>query len=565
MPDDRAAAAVSDLRTALESLRGALDTDEALDRAIMILEDLDDRFRRPHAPWLAAVCGPTGAGKSHLVNFLAGAPVTPSSYRRPSTVAPVLVGREEQLRSLESGGFMVHYRLRQAPDGVTFSEGGPAGLIYLTPAKNPAWLWPQEMVIVDTPDFDSVRLENEKQAFDLARRADVIILVAHQAKYADQSTWDFLSAETGQERPLLLILNRVTAAAAVGDFKDRLRSAGLEAQVIAWPEEVAVGQAAINVAREELTGWLTGLGRRGRELTADRGRKMTARLGALIRAELTPPLTRRRQEVETGLKNIDRITRQWLDDPRGLVSLNLPGETRESLMKGLTEVVSRSDLWAKPRRWLALPFEALEKGVKRLFGRDGGRDEAEKKLLDSVNEAGREALVTAVRGQGRALAEAAGLPSPQVDLDYSPEEIRRLHEVMTQRMDEWLKAETERLLAGLPLGQKAVFYLVQVIHVGLVGGLMVQTGGIPGTETLVSGALGPVISKLTGAVISRENLASFEERAAERHRQELAAVFEEQGQRYRARLEGELKVLSVGRALVPSLETIEKEARRTWA
>ena len=564
MPDAKVALAIRDMRSALETLWDALPTPGAPERAVILLEDLADRFIRPVAPWLAAVCGPTGAGKSHLVNFLAGAAVTPSSYRRPSTVAPVLVGHSQALGSLTGGGFMVHYQLLEAPDGVTFSENGPADTIYLAPIQNPAWPWPEDLVVVDTPDFDSVRLENEKQARELARRADAVILVAHQAKYADQSTWDFLTAEAGEGRPLLLILNRVTAAAATDDFKERLGAAGVTARVVTWPEEVAVGQVAINAARQELTDWLSDLGRRGRELTADRGRKLAGRLGALVRQELTPPLTRREEEVRTGLKNVDRITRDWMENPRDLVSLNLPGETREGLLKGLTEVVSRSDLWAKPRRWLALPFEALERGVRRLFGRDEGQDAAEKKLVDSLTEAGREALVSAVRGQARSLAEAAGLAYPQTDLDYSPEEIRQIHADLSRRLDEWLKVETERLLAGLPLGQKAIFYLVQLFHVGLVGGLMVQTGGIPGTETLIGGALGPVISKLTGAVISRENLAAFEERAARQHHQELAAIFAEQGRRYLRRLEGELETLGAGRALIPNLEIIEKEAARLW-
>ncbi len=552
------------MRSTVGSLAGVLEADSALAEAGLGLAELADRLAYPEEPWLVAVCGPTGAGKSHLVNYLAGGAVSPSGYRRPSTVAPVVVGPVGRLDRLRGPDFLPGYRPVEAPDGVVFDEAPGGDRLYLAPAAAPPWDWPAEMALIDTPDFDSVRAENEAQARDMARRADAIILVTHQAKYADQSTWDFLTAETRSDRPLLIILNRVTATAAVTDFQDRLRAAGVTAPVLVWPEEVAVGQVALNVARLELTAWLSDLGRRGRELVAASGRRAVGRLGRVVREELLPPLRRREESLTAGQAGVRRVIREWLERPQDRVALNLPGETREALLKNLGEMVSRSDLWAKPRRWLALPWAAVESGIKRLLGKDEAPVGAETKLADSLAEAGREALVTAVRSQARALAEAAGRSSPQPGLDYSTDEIREFYDQMSTRMDVWLKEEMERLLAGLPLGQKAAFYFVQVMHLGLVAGLVVHTGGLPGTETLVGGALGPVISKLTGALISRENLAAFEERAAARHQWELAAVFQNQGRRYQDRLEEELAGLAVGRPLESELAALEDEAGRVW-
>ncbi|MBO0870966.1 MAG: dynamin family protein, partial [Micromonosporaceae bacterium] len=49
------------------------------------------RASRMDAPMLVVVGGPTGAGKSTLVNSLVRAPVTPAGVLRPTTRAPVLV------------------------------------------------------------------------------------------------------------------------------------------------------------------------------------------------------------------------------------------------------------------------------------------------------------------------------------------------------------------------------------------------------------------------------------------------------------------------------------------
>jgi|GEM_PF-5471798 len=580
MPNERALEAIAEMMLTLDSLRGVLEVELKLAETRPLLTGLADRFIRPQAPMVVAVCGPTGAGKSHLANFLAGGPISPSSYRRPSTVAPVLVGRAAQLAALGGGGFLPGYRQINAPEGVVFTARQPENetsgaltvssgdeaddRLYLAPTITPPWNWPEDLVLIDTPDFDSVRLENQVQSRDMAYRADALVLVAHQAKYADQSTWEFLTAARQTNRPLLLVFNRVTAAAAADDFKERLNAAGIEAPVLVWPEETAVGQVALGAARRELTGWLEELGNRSRDLTAAGGRRVAADLSAVVREKLIWPLEERERALKESLPRVEQVTRDWLRQPQDRVALNLPGETRESLLKGLSEVVSRSDLWAKPRRWLAKPFEFLESGVKVLLGKGEGRVSTEQKLADSLAEAGREALVTAVRTEARALAYAAGWPSPQVELDYSPEQIRSLHIEMSDRLDQWLKEEMDRLLAGLPLSQRAAFFLVQAMHLGLVAGLLVQTGGLPGTETLVGGALGPVVSKLTGVLISRENLAAFEERAAERHHQELAEIFNRQGQRYRKKLEDTLAALEPGARLRPEMTIIEEEAKRQW-
>ena len=553
---------INEMEQALGTLAGKCGQDEVIGEICWRLKLLADRFQRPDRPWVVAVCGPTGAGKSHLMNFLAGGLVSPSSYRRPSTAAPVLTGTPETLADLSGGGFLPNYEWVDAAAGVDFSLFSGGNHLFAIPIQTPGWPWPSGLVVIDTPDFDSVRAENQLQAVDMARRADAVILVTHQAKYADQSTWDFLAGESQAARPLLLILNRVTASAAADDFKQRLAATGIMAPVIAWPEETAVGQVNINVARQQLTGWLEELSRRN--LTAESGLSAVHRLSGLVENQMMPSLETQMGALENRLENVRQVKAEWLSKPQAKVALSLPGETRENLLKNLGEVVRKSDLWAKPRHFISRPFALAGARLKKIFGIEESVSAAEKELALGLASAGREALVAAVRDEGRALAEAAHLPSFQNSLDFSPDEIRASHQALTERMDKWLKEETVKLLAGLPLGQKAAFYLVQFMHIGLVVGLQVQTGGLPGTEVLLGGALGPFISKLTGAVISRENVAAFEEKAAARHQKELAALFQAQAERYEEQLKSELATLAASGALLPGLKIIEKEAGCLW-
>ena len=163
------------------------------------------------------------------------------------------------------------------------------------------------------------------------------------------------------------------------------------------------------------------------------------------------------------------------------------------------------------------------------------------------------------------MAEAAGLPSPQEELDFTPERIREIYRTMIEERDAWLRSEMEHLLKDLSWPKKAGFYFVQAAHLLVVGGLLIQTGGIPGTETLFSGALGPFISKIAGAIISKETLNDFELRAAERHHRPLAEVFEQQGNRYQDYLKKELEVMAPGLKLEEAVKAVEEEAGRVWS
>ncbi len=551
------------LKSDLAALEMGLADDPALKEAGVLLGLLADRFARPHSPLVVALCGPTGAGKSHIFNFLAGGPVSPSSYKRPSTIAPVAAAQSEALYQLAKKDFLPKYHKVESQGGAAFAEVDENRL-YLVSLKKPSWEWPKDLAIIDTPDFDSVRAVNQLQAQDMARRADAVILVTHQAKYADQSAWDFLAGEDGESRPLLIILNRVTAAAAADDFKERLAGFGLAAPLILWPEEASVSQVTISAARRELTDWLTLLSARTRELTASGGRETLKRLFETLERGLLPRLRQREAGLRDQLSDSRRLIAEWMDNPREHIALKLPAETREALAKNIQEVVSRADLWARPRRLLGAPLAALGGILKKKFG---GReaDAAGEKIASGLSEAGREALFSAVRKQARSLAEASELPSPQPDLDMSAEEIGQSYREMNARLSAWLKEESESLLAGLPLGQRAIFYFVQLVHAGLVLGLQIQSGGLPGAEVLLGGAMGPVVSKLTGVVISRENLSAFESRAVARHQLELAAIFQEQGRRYESRLKSELEALAAGRDLESDLEKLEKEALRVWA
>src|SRR5687767_16033144 len=90
-------AALSELADALRAVELTLhvpgrDAAETGRRELVgqITDYLLPRLERMNAPLLMVVGGSTGAGKSTLVNSLAGADVSPSGVLRPTTRSPAL-------------------------------------------------------------------------------------------------------------------------------------------------------------------------------------------------------------------------------------------------------------------------------------------------------------------------------------------------------------------------------------------------------------------------------------------------------------------------------------------
>ena len=118
-------AALEGLGEQIGRLRLPLEVEQAsatrrLRRAIS--DQLDDyllpRLRQVDAPLLAVVGGPTGAGKSTLVNSLVGAQVSAAGVLRPTTRAPVLVCNPADVRWFEDDRIL---------PGLTRTTGGHAG------------------------------------------------------------------------------------------------------------------------------------------------------------------------------------------------------------------------------------------------------------------------------------------------------------------------------------------------------------------------------------------------------------------------------------------------------
>ncbi|WP_220085913.1 dynamin family protein, partial [Burkholderia multivorans] len=105
--------ALSDIAKKISETRFTLQTDDAADgRRLLgsLSSEMGDfilpRINRAPAPFLIAVGGSTGAGKSTLVNSLIGRTVSPAGVRRPTTANPIVIHNPADAKHFETATFL---------------------------------------------------------------------------------------------------------------------------------------------------------------------------------------------------------------------------------------------------------------------------------------------------------------------------------------------------------------------------------------------------------------------------------------------------------------------------
>ncbi|MGW5262671.1 ABC transporter [Microbispora sp. NPDC004025] len=545
------------LRAALESLRRHLDQDlfpleigdAVADRRVLVelRGQLDDyllpRLAAIDAPLLAVVGGSTGAGKSTLVNSLAGVTVTEPGVLRPTTLAPTLVCNPADAAWFTSTTVLPG--LARVTGGAAGGGRGEPGTLRIAPVEG----LPPGLALLDAPDIDSIVTANRELAAQLLAAADLWLFVTTAARYADEVPWSFLRLARERSTALAVILQRVPAEACApvaADLTRLLRDNGLggtplftvpelelpserarlPADVVqpiaTWLADLSVdAKARAEVVRRTLTGALDSLGTRVPDL-ADRVERQRAgitelrdiasraydvamsafddgmRDGRLLRGEV---LARWQDFVGTGdlMRSLEsRIG--WLRDRLAAAFRGRPAPDRElrvALESGVESLIRATADGAAERAveaWLALP---------------AGRD-----LLDKSG-------VTVSGRLGRA----------------SPDLPRRAGEAVRAWQGHVLDLVRSEGADRRTLARAASFG-VNSLGVLIMLAVFSTTGGITGIELGIAGGTGVLSQKLLEAVFGDQAVRTLTQEAREDLRRRVRALLDEERARFTSLVEG---------------------------
>ncbi|MFE3388735.1 YfjP family GTPase [Streptomyces anulatus] len=179
------------LRELVGLSRARLDRD-TLAEAGRVLDEAAARQRLSSRHTVIAVAGATGSGKSTLFNALAGAPISDTGLRRPTTSQPIACSWTDGAAGLLDR-LAVPGRLRRRP------HPGPAALDEAL----------QGLVLVDLPDHDSAATEHRDQVDRVLALVDAVIWVVDPEKYADAALHErYLRPLAGHAEVTFVVLNQ---------------------------------------------------------------------------------------------------------------------------------------------------------------------------------------------------------------------------------------------------------------------------------------------------------------------------------------------------------------------
>lgn len=478
---------------------------------VRLLQHLARRLSEgARAPLRLALFGPTGAGKSKVFNSLLGEVVSPAGYRRPFTMRPVY--------SVPAA----HWHLSSTFDGEVRQRSG-ARL--------------EGIVLVDTPDFDSVESRNRDEAERIFREVDAFLFVTDVQKYADQSTWEYLRRMAAEGKPAILVLNKTSSEGPCRDFRARLGKELGDLEVITL-EDRPIDDTTLLPA--DLPG-LVRIESKIRELLGTGEERLQAKEAA-FRADLRHlaegwgRLERQLGELLAGIDALRTRLLERLETSCATLGdeINAPIDegVKTEVATRVLEGIQRIDLLRYPRRLLALPIEGVRQLVGRFWparpekarsdpaevGRTSDFQVLEARVLALADQAAAE-----MRSEARCPGLFHGVETSALRVPH--EELTRLHNERHERFRAWLDREARETASRLTSEHKVKFFLSQLIYNSVVVGIQIHTAGhFTLLEAATDGVLSPLVAKAIGHALSHEQVTRFERSARVEHVRLLGEV-----------------------------------------
>jgi hypothetical protein len=213
--------ALTGFNEALERLDAALADDAAVRDAVFAgTQEWRALLRYKLVPQLAgepalviAVAGGTNTGKSTVFNLLVGADTSPVRATAAATCHPVVAAHPDRMEDALGGRVIGSFQARrlQDPEEVI---GHSVAADTLFVQESP--VLPAGLILLDTPDVDSIDKANWEVADSIRAAGDVIIAVLTGEKYKDDRVVEFFRHALDSGRIVLPLMNK---AEAENDFE----------------------------------------------------------------------------------------------------------------------------------------------------------------------------------------------------------------------------------------------------------------------------------------------------------------------------------------------------------
>jgi hypothetical protein len=495
--------------------------------------------------WVVFVGG-TGTGKSTLFNAFSGAALSATGVERPKTFGPILYvpGGCPVEKGFPLPGIEPCKVSNQA--GASKAATGAAGCLMILEHRRGEF---SHLVLVDTPDLDSVEIDNRQIAEDLFLLSDAVIFVTSQEKYADEVPHRFLLKVLRGQRPFFVLFNKAEEGA-----EEELPQAGDRLWIVPYlpgnPLQ-AISQHPSFLkfkcrAEQELSGSRVEALRA--ELLLERIQETRA-----MASDLLHRLQEEKREAEkwrTGLKErCDKTCERFVREQEE----GLSKKSREFIQKEIRKLFSKYDVLAKPRQVIR---EILLTPL-RFIGVVKEQDHREA-LLRVRQRIDLMPVQTAVERFNSDVLKELSPKDPrsplfesmrQAGVALTAEDIRRLVFQEEERLERWLEDQFEALSRGIPWAKKWGIYSTSILWgILIVAFEFVVGGGFSILDAALDSAIAPFVTKGAVELFAYHEIQKVARELARRYQDGLLSVMKEQEKRYEACLD----------SLITAEEVVEK-------
>ena len=488
--------------------------------------NLRRRYRDgPHAPIRIAFFGPTGAGKSKLFCSLVGKPISRSGYKRPFT---------------RTSCYFVHDAWQPI---VAALEGN------VEMHQQDDW---QQVILIDTPDFDSVELANRDEAERVFLEADDFLFVTDSLKYADASTWEYLGRIHTAGKEFAVILNKTSSEAIPDSFDKRYHETfdipsghPLPYSKIVVPEFSIPDDTLIDSSHPSMESLRQTVARLASDQSVEQSvHRFRGELEGIFSesTRLRKKVVERRRQLLELKERLQSRFEQSVDRLDYRLSKGLEPAVRNEVYQRVMKQLEKIDILRYPRKIISMPLKGMQSLYKKWMGNEEDPSPpveassdpvttetfhlleselirfADESRLDIIKQPGLEDLVS---------REA------YKKLRLEHDEIQTLFREHHEQFRDWVESHALDTASSITGENKAKFILSQVLfHTVLVTAQVSTGGGFTLLEVGFDGVVSPFVAKAVSVAIGNEKVKEFEQLAHTKHQESLSKLLSEGKQRY---------------------------------
>lgn len=505
-------------------------------------------YKSAHGLLWILFMGGTGTGKSTLFDAVCGERVSETGVERPKTCGAVGYAHHGAASDLDLPFPEVRVVRHPGSQSIGAPLAGEPGVFHVRLHEKNQWA---EVVLVDTPDLDSVEEANRLLAENFFHLADAVVFVTSPEKYADDVPSRFLKGALREGAEVFLVCNKAGRDLGPRDVLEVFRGDG----VVPSPDRVTllpflagdpVGRLPEEASFREFRSRL--VERVREEAGVALRQRSLARLRHVLSRELKELgeiLAEEAREAERWKETLEQYRRQAVEDVLAGQEKHFTAETRAYLQAEIRSLFSRYDPLAKPRRWisktLAVPLRLL--GILKGSPYPGRRESLERVkgrihvegIQAAVQRFSRRVLEESLQGKEQSRLYRAILEGNAV---LRPQEVVEFVDREQEKLIDWLQSVFSDLAKGLPKGKEWGIYSTSVLWGVLIVSLeTVLGGGFTMVDAVLDAAIAPYVTQGAVELFAYREIQKIARELAERYRAGLTAVIDEQHRRFLACLE----------------------------